>query len=225
MTMGKRAGGTLIGTLAMTAAVVALSAGPALASTTLTVKISGGGTFTATSSLTKLAVKIGAVPVTVTCKTKGKTPASSASGNIPNGTHKGVAPVKIGTTSKLAFHNCIGPLGKVTTTVLKEPYITAIDSKTNSKGQTDGIISGVKTLVKQTGCIFTVTGSTPGFYTNKTHTLTLTPKLPVKPLAKAQLTISNVQGSCGGLASALKGLHPTFTSVFTLSKKGTITSK
>jgi hypothetical protein len=225
MTIGRRAGSALLATAALAAASIGLFATPALASTPkLTVKVTGGGTFTATSSLTTLAIKVSGVPVAVTCKSKGKTPASSAAGDIKSGTYKGTAPVKIGTTSKLAFNNCTGPLGAVKTKVLKEPYFTTIDSKTNSKGQTDGIIAGVDTQVSQTGCTFNVTGSSPGYYTNGKHTLTMTPKPPIKPLVKAQLTISNVKGSCGGLAGSLKGLHPTFSSVFTLSRKGVIKS-
>jgi len=224
MTMGKRAGGTLIGTLAMTAALVALSTGPAWAATTLTITVKGGGTFTATASLTTLTdvTKIG--KINVTCKTVGKVPASSATATVKTGTYKGTAPVKVGTTTKLAFNNCAGPLGPVTTKVLAEPYITSIDSVTNKAGQTDGIISGIKTQVSTTGCKFMVTGSAPGYFTNSKHTLTMTPTPVVKPLVKAQLTISGVaKNTCGGLI--LNGQHPTFTSVFTLNTKGTITSK
>ena len=66
-----------------------------------------------------------------------------------------------------------------------------------------------------TGCSFNVTGSAPGYYTNGSHTLTLTPKLPNKALNKAQLTISGVSG-CAGLVS--NGDHPTYTSTYTLSR-------
>ncbi len=63
----------------------------------------------------------------------------------------------------------------MTNTVKGKPVLSA-DSKTNRKGETDAIISKVDVSVKTTGCSFTVTGSAPGFYTNKTHTLTMTPK-------------------------------------------------
>jgi len=222
MTMGKRAGGTLIGTLAMTAAVVALSAAPALASTPLTVKISGAGKFTAKSAKTVLTDGTGKTAVSVTCVTKGKTPGASANGNIPNGTKKGNSPVKVGTTNKLAFNNCTGPLGKVTTKIMSEPYFVAVDSKTNRKGQTDGLIGGIKIAVNGGGgCTFNVTGSAPGYYTNGKATLTMTPKLPIKTTTKAQLTISKV-GSCFGVVK--NGQHPTFNGVFTLSHKGVIKS-
>ena len=216
MTIGKRAG-ALIGTLATTAAVVALSTAPALASTPLTVKISGGGKFTATASTTTLSDK----GTNVTCKTKGKTPASSASGNIPSGTKTGNSPVKVGTTSNLKFNNCASIAGTVTTKVESEPYFVAIDSKTNSKGQTAGFIGGIKVQVKTFACTFLVTGSAPGYYTNSKHTLTMTPKLPVKVTTKAQLTVSKVQGC---LTLVHNGDHPTFSSVFTLSRKGVIKS-
>ena len=227
MTIRKRTGRLLIATAATTAAVVGLCAAPALASTpratTLTVKISGGGKFTAKASKTVLAETVNGVPIKVTCTTKGTKPASSASGNIPSGTHKGTSPVKVGTTTNLAFNNCTGPLGAVHTKVMAEPYKVSIDSKTNSKGQTDGIISGVKVHVTMTGCAFNVTGSAPGFYTNGKHTLTMAPKLPVKATTKAQLTISGVAaGTCAGIIK--DGQHPTFSSTFTLSRKGTIHS-
>ena len=220
MTIRRRAGSALLATAAMAAASIGLFATPAVASTPhLTITVTGGGTFTATASKTVLSDKGN----NVTCTSKGRTPASSASGKIASGTYKGAVPVKIGTASKLAFNNCTGILGPVTTKVLKEPYLTKIDSKTNSKGQTDGIIAGVKTQVTipSVGCTFTVSGSAPGYYTNSKHTLTMAPKLPITPLVKARLTVSKVN-SCAGLIN--NGDHPTFSSTFTLSRKGTIKS-
>jgi hypothetical protein len=225
MRIGRRAGSALLATVA-TAATIGLFATSALAApaaTKLTVKVTGGGTFTATSTKTVLTDVTAAGPINVTCTSTKKVAASTAAGDIKSGTYKGSAPVKIGTTSKLTFNNCVGPLGPVTTKVLKEPYVTSIDSTTNSKGETDGIISGIETQVTTTGCTFTVTGSSPGYYTNGKHTLTMTPKPPVKPLVKAQLTISGVKkGTCAGVV--LNGQHPTFSATFTLSRKGVIKS-
>lgn len=221
MTIRKRTGSLLLATAATTAAVVGLCAASAVASplsgTTLKIKITNGGKFTAKASRTVLTNK----GVRVICNTKGRTPASSASGKIPSGTKTGKSPVKVGTTSNLAFHNCTGPVGMVTTKVLSEPYFVAIDSKTNSKGETAGFIGGIKVKVHTFSCSFTVTGSAPGFYTNGKHTLTMTPKLPVKTTTRARLTVSKVSG-CLGLVS--NGNHPTFSSVYTLSRKGTIHS-
>jgi hypothetical protein len=228
MTIRKRTGRLLLATAATTAAVTGLCVASALASPLsapkLTVKVSGGGKFTAKAFKTVLTDKVGGVTLTVTCTTKGKTPASSASGNIPSGTHKGTSPVKVGTTTNLAFNNCTSILGRVRTKVMTEPYKVSIDSKTNSKGQTDGLISGIKVHVTMAGCSFNVRGSAPGFYTNGKHTLTMTSKLPVKPTTKAQLTISGVaSGSCAGIVK--NGQHPGFTSTFMLSRKGTIKSR
>lgn len=226
MTIRKRTGSLLFATAATTAAVIGLCAAPALASTPLsgpklTVKISGGGKFTAIANKTVLSNRVHGVNTNVTCSTKGRKHASSASGNIPSRTHRGTAPVKVGTASNLAFNNCVGPAGPVTTKVLREPYFVAVDSKTNRRGQTDGFIGGIDVNVKTFSCSFTVTGSAPGFYTNGKHSLTMTPRLPVRATFRAQLTVSHVVG-CLGLVN--NGDHPTFSGVFALNRKGTIKS-
>src|SRR5215813_6242097 len=178
MTMRKRAGSVLF-TAAAAAAVVGMSVGPALASTTLHVRVSHGGSYTATAKTTVLTDNTAtAGTIKVTCLSTRHTASSKGSGRLPSGPHTGAAPVRLGTVAKLVFNNCRGPLGALKTTVKGKPVLNA-DSKTNRKGQTDAMISGVKVLVSQTGCSFTVTGSAPGFYTNKTHTLTMTPRLPV----------------------------------------------
>jgi hypothetical protein len=124
--------------------------------------------------------------------------------------------------AKLSFINCSGLLGQVISTVKSKPVLNA-DSKTNRKGQTDAIITGVKVSVSMTGCHFVVTGSAPGFYTNKTHTLTMTPKLPIKPVKKAQLTVSGVPtGECGSLVS--NGDHPTYVASYKVSRAISIKS-
>ena len=226
MTIRKRTGSRLLAAAATTAAVVGLCAAPALASTPLsgtklTVKISGGGKFTAKASKSVLTQKVPGGTLAVTCTSRGKTPASSATGDIPSGTHRGTSPVKVGTANNLKFNNCTGPLGAVHTKVMAEPYKVSVDSKTNRKGQTDGIISGIKVHVTMTACSFNVTGSAPGFYTNGKHSLTMTSKLPVTATTRARLTISGVSG-CAGLIK--NGDHPGFNGTFTLSRKGTIHS-
>jgi len=216
MTLFKRAT-TVLATLGAAGAVVGLSAAPAMAATTLKVKITNGGSYTAKASKTVLTDG----HVSVTCTSTSTTPASTTSGKVPTGTHTGTSPVKVGTAAKLAFHNCSGPLGPVTTHVQALPYTISVDSKTNSSGQTDGIISGVKVAVSMTGCSFTVTGSVPGFYTNSTHKLAVTPKLPITPLKKAQLTVSNVNG-CGGVVN--NGDHPKYVGTYVVSRHFTIKS-
>lgn len=210
MALMKRASSIVL-TVAAAAAVIAMSAGPALAATTLTVKVTGGGSFTAASTNTKLSDH----GVSVTCK------GSKSSGKISSATDKGTSPVKVGTVTKLSFSGCTGPLGKVTTKVEGLPYTMNVDSKTNSKGETDGLIMGADVKVSMTGCSFTVTGSTPGFYTNKTHKLSITSKLPTKALSSGKLTVSNVSG-CASLVN--NGDHPSYDSTYLVSRKIVIKS-
>lgn len=189
-----------------TAAVIALTAGPALAATTLTVKVTGSsstGTVTASSSKTVLTDPRSGVSVTCT--------SSKSTATVKNGTHTGTSPVQVGTVTKLSFTGCTGPTGAVTITVMALPYKLSVDSKTVS-GKTDGIVSGISTHVSTTGCSFNTTGSAPGFYNNSNHTLNQTPKLPITPLNSAKLTVSGVSG-CAGLV--LNGDHPTFTGTYT----------
>jgi hypothetical protein len=218
MTIRKRVGSVLF-TAAAAAAVVGMTVGPALASTSLSVKVSHGGKYTATAATTNLADG----PITVTCSTVGKVPSSKGTGRLSNGTHRGKAPVSLGKVKGLVFSNCTSLGAGVTTKVVKQPTLNA-DSKTNSKGDTDAIITGVDVNVSTTGCSFTVTGSAPGYYSNKTHTLYMTAKkLPVKALTKSGLTISNVStGDCGGAVTA--GQHPTYTASYKLNLKTTIKS-
>ena len=216
MTIRKRAGSVLF-TAAAAAAVVGMSVGSALAATNLTVKVSHGGSYTASAKKTVLSDN----GVAVTCVAKGKTPSSKGSGKISNGTHHGKNEVNLGAVKGLSFNNCSGPLGAVTTTVQKKPTLNA-DSKSTSKGATDAIITNVDVSVSMTGCSFDVTGSAPGFYNNKTHTLTMTSgKLPAKKLVTAQLTVSNVTG-CASLVK--NGDHPTYNASYVVSRHISIKS-
>jgi hypothetical protein len=210
MAVMKRAGGVLFAAAAV-AAAVGISAAPAMASTTLTAKVTGGGTITASAKTTTLSDN----GVNVTCVTKGKTDASVATGSVKTGTDKGASPLKIGTTSKLSFNNCTGPLGAVTNKVVTNPTIE-VDSATNSKGETDGIMAGVKVDVSMTACSFVVTGSAPGYFDNANHTLVMTTKLPVKALNSAELTVSGVSG-CAGIV--VNGQHPTYTGTYSINLK------
>jgi hypothetical protein len=210
MTIRKHAGRGLFAAAAA-AAAIGLGATTALAATTLTVKVTGGGSYTATTTKTVLTDN----GVSVTCTS------SKATGTIPTKSYKSASPVTVGTAKSLNFTKCTGPLGAVTVKVNKLPYSVKVNSKSNSKGQTDGEITGVNTSVSMTACKFNVTGSAPGFYTNSTHKLSLTSKLPIKALNKAQLTVSGVNG-CAGLVH--NGDHPTYTSTYTLSRKVVIKS-
>jgi hypothetical protein len=199
--------GRILFTGTAAALAIGFGASSALATTaTLTVKVTNGGTYTATSSSTVLTDN----GVSVTCT------GSTASGSIPTKTYTAAtSPVKVGSAAALGFTGCTGPLGAVTVTVNALPYKVKVDSKTNASGQTDGMVTGVNTSVSMTGCTFTVTGGAPGFYTNSNHKLSLTPTLPIKPLNSAKLTVSNVNG-CAGLVN--NGDHPTYKSTYTVSR-------
>jgi hypothetical protein len=209
----RRSIGRILVPAAAAAMAVAFAASSAMATTaTLNVKVTNGGSYTASSSSTVLTDN----GVSVTCT------GSTAGGSIPTKTYTAkTSPVKVGTSSSLSFTGCTGPLGAVTVTVNALPYSVKVDSKTNSSGQTDGMVTGVNTSVNMTGCSFSVTGSAPGFYTNSSHKLSLTPTLPITPLNKAQLTVANVVG-CAGLVN--NGDHPTYTSTYTVSKAIKITA-
>jgi hypothetical protein len=209
----RRSIGRILVPAAAAAMAVAFGASSAMATAaTLTVKVTNGGSYTASSSKTVLTDN----GVSVTCT------GSKTSGSIPTKTYTAkTSPVKVGTAAKLSFTGCTGPLGAVTVVVHSLPYSVSVDSKTNSAGQTDGIVGGVNTSVSMTGCSFNVTGSTPGFYTNSSHVLALTPTLPITPLNTAQLTVSNVSG-CAGLVN--NGDHPTYTGSYKVSKAIKITA-
>jgi hypothetical protein len=217
MGIRKRAGSAVF-TVAAAALAVGIGATTALAATTLTVKVTHGGTYKATAPATVLKDN----GVSVTCSSSSTTKASTATGSIPTATTTGTSPVKIGTVATLNFKNCTGPLGPVTIKVNNLPYSVKVDSTTNSAGQTDVMITGINTSVFMKGCSFTVTGRAPGFYANSTHKLALTPKLPLTPLNKARLTISNVVG-CAGVI--MNGDHPTYKATYTVNRAIKISSK
>lgn len=210
MAIRKRVGSALF-VASAAALAIGLGATSALASTTLTVRVRNGGSYTARATKTVLTDN----GVSVTCTSTSTTKASTAKGSIPNGTHTGTSPVKVGTVTSLNFRNCTGPLGPVRTTVQDLAYAVRVDSKTNGSGQTDGMITGIHVKVSMTGCSFVVTGRAPGFYTNSKHTLRMSPKLPIKPLNSARLTVKNVSG-CAGLVK--DGNHPTYKSTYTLNR-------
>ena len=208
----RRSIGRILVPAAAAAMAVAFGASAMATTATLTVKVTNGGSYTASSSSTVLTDN----GVSVTCT------GSTTSGSIPTKTYTAkTSPVKVGTAATLAFTGCTGPLGAVTVTVNSLPYSVKVDSATNSAGQTDGMVTGVNTSVSMTGCSFNVTGGTPGFYTNSSHVLALTNKLPIKALNSAKLTVSNVSG-CAGLVN--NGDHPTYTGSYKVSKAIKITA-
>jgi hypothetical protein len=166
----------------------------AAASASLTVKVTDGGTYSATASQVFL---IDHNVAAVSCGTAGTTPAAKSKGALNDGTHTGVSPVNFGEVSTWAFGRCDSAVGEgaVTIAVRSLPYSVAADSTTNKAGDTDLIIPGISIRVSQVGCSFTVSGSAQGYYVNGTHELHLTSSLPITPLNKVQLTMSKISGS------------------------------
>jgi len=209
--MGRAADG-FCSLLAIPALVPVLLNSAAYSPASLTVRVSNGGNYSAAAVRVILTDTNSRFPTA--CSTIGPTPGSQTTGAIVNGSHSGAAPVKVGKAASLMLHNCSpGPLGSsVAIRSKKLPYNINVDSATNSNGETDVIISGIDFSWSSAGCAFSITGSAPGYYRNSAHRLSLTPALPVKPLKKAQLTISNVSGCAGtymnGDHMSMKGAYP-----------------
>jgi hypothetical protein len=193
--------GRVLGACAAAAVVACAAASTAVAAPALTVTVTGGGTSTGSSAKATLADH----GVSLTCRW-------ATDQVIPDAVTTGPSPVTIGSLTKLSISACLGP-GVQRATASKLPYAVKVDSATVSN-QTDVIIAGIRIAVLVTGCMFTATGSAPGYYRDTTHTLVMTPKLPIKPLNTARLTVSNVDG-CAGLV--LNGDHPAFNATTTLS--------
>lgn len=187
---------------AMTAA--SLGASTALAATpTLTGKVGHGGR----TSVQAAKSVVSAFGRDWNCTAAGKNPAAAGTAVIPTGRKHGPAPLEVGVIKTMSLTNCTGPAGTVSVQARALPYSVKVNSRTDSKGRTDVLVTGVSLSISTKGCQFTASGSLPGYYTNKTHTMALTPgTLPVKPLTAASTTISGVKG-CLGLGDSARGHH------------------
>src|SRR5215469_8269660 len=191
-----------------------------VASSQLTVNVTGAGSYEAGAA--KAVLADGAV--TITCVATRRTHASAMSGKIAGGSHRAHPPVVVGTVAALSFHNCSTSHGLAVTEHAESlPYRAAIDSVTNSKGQTDGVIAGVRiqVAIPSTGCRFLVTGSAPGFFANGKRQFSATTKLPVRPLTSVRLTIAHATRCSGHIHN---GDHPALTAAYAIGKKITIRS-
>jgi hypothetical protein len=188
-----RAGFTVV------AAAVALSLGVTnslAAVPTLRGKVTHGGK----TAFHAAKAQLSAQGMKVTCANSGKSVVTGTS-VIPTGPRKGSSPLTIGTISAIRFANCSAAHSAVSIKAKDLPYSIKVDSATSRRGKTDAIISGIDISVITRGCELTVSGSASGYYTNSTHTLTVTPKLPVKPADTAHLKISNVRGCASAVSS------------------------
>lgn len=199
--MKKRLASTLFMSGVITA-VVGLGATSALAANTWTV--SNGGAWTANTGTGTTVFKDTTHPSgfggsnTLTCSQSGSTDASTAAGNLPNGT--GLSN-PLGTITSLAFNNCTAPSAS-SVSVTNNSFPWDINGDSYSSGVTTGHISGVNSSVTITSflgtCKFTVSGNATGTYTNSTGVLHL------QQIGTTNtLSISNVNHSGGAVCNSI----------------------
>jgi len=178
----RTAAGTAVTGAAFIAAI-GLAASPASAAVS-SVVVSGSsstGAVTATASAPTLTDNTTGTKLTCT--------SAAASASIPNGTHAGPAPVKVGTITAATWNTC--KLNSITFSVTSNslPWNVNITNVTDASGNTPGSLTGV--VAKLSGlCTATITGSVTGHYSNSTHTLVID---------NGTLTVSGVSGLCLGL--------------------------
>jgi hypothetical protein len=201
------------------AGVVAVPIGfmatPAHPNVNITVTVAGAGAGKVAASTTDASFRVN--DVEVTCEsTAPNPPASTAQLLIKNGVTMGAAPLSVGTVVKLAFdpNDCTGPLGKVTIRPKTNDHGFFVNSVTANTGRTDVFVSMVNVSVSMTGCSFRVEGEASGYYNNAANSLTMSPKLPLRPPAmKTKLTITTVKG-CDDVVE--DGQHPVFEGTYDL---------
>ncbi len=195
---------------AATAAVIGLSAAPALAATTWSV--SPGGAITGKSGTTTL--KDTTTGTSLSCKS------SSTSATLKKGT--GLSGTAIGSITKVSFSTCTGPLDlSFTVTTKALPWKLNAVSYDSSTGVTTGTITGIDATLSGPTCSAEVDGTGAGkdngkvkaTYTNSTG------KLKVLTTG-GNLHIYDVSG-CSGLI--VTGNATTFSATYTVSPKQTIT--
>lgn len=178
------------------AAALVLAAAPANAAGTWTV--SGGGTFTGTSTNSILTDN--------NTGTQLKCTSSTANGTAANGT--GLSGTGIGSISSVTWSTCTGPLN-ITFAVTAQNLPWALNAVSYAAPVTTGTLTGVKAHISGTGCTADFGGATSGSaatldvkYNNTTHVLSI--------LGTGNLHAWNVSGLCLGLinsgdATAYKG--------------------
>ncbi len=200
--------GTILLAAGAAATMVALSAAPAFAATTWTVK--PGGAITAKAGKTTL--KDPKTGTTLTCTS------SSAKGSLKSG--KGLSGFGIGKISALSFSGCTGPLG-ITFTVKTSAFPWHLNALSYSSGVTTGTITHIHAKLSGPSCTAIVDG-TGAFKDNgkvKVKYVNGTGKLKVT--GGGNLHIYKVNG-CAGLIHS--GDPSSFVGVYAVSPKQTITS-
>ncbi len=210
MTIRKRPGSILL-LAAAVAAVLGLSAGPALAATSWTVK--PGSVISATSGTTTL--KDTTTGTSLTC-TSSAAKTTLNSGSRLSGT-------SIGSVTSISFSKCTGPFSLAfTVTAGALPWHINAVSFNSASGTTTGTLTGVHASLSGPGCTAVVdgTGATAHngrltiTYTNSTHTLKVL-------TTGGNLHIYNVSGCAGAVHS---GDGATQSAAYAVSPAQTITS-
>lgn len=207
MAIFKRTGSILLMGVA-TAVTIGLSAGPALAATTFTVK--PGGNITAKSGTTTLTdTKTGTKLV---CKS------SSTTASLKSGS--GLSGSGIGSIKTISFATCTGPLG-LTFTVTAGHLPWKLNATSYSGGVTKGTITGIHATLSGPGCSATVDGSSATANNGKVAVTYTNSSGALKVLTTGgTLKVYNVSG-CAGLLNS--GDSSTFSASYTVSPKQTIT--
>jgi hypothetical protein len=217
MRMRTRVTGALFAGAAATTAAVVIGAGAAYADSTISISISNSsedGSYSAvTTHSSFLDLNSG---ISLTCTTGGgQAYGSQGAGVLPN--QSGVAlPATFGSgIASLLFNTaggCTSLLGSVTATPTDTPYAIVIqnypgvksDGVTPANG--DGYIHINNVNVSMPACSFKVSGDTPVYYDNATHSLNVTPDIAPEngtsttgdvTLPDGPLTISSVSGCLG----------------------------
>jgi hypothetical protein len=182
------------------------SAAPALAQTTITVTVTGGGTFTAHASPATFAL----TSATLTCAN------STASVTISNQVTTGTEPLAIGTAANFAFVSCTGPRGATTLTPVPPTTYQVAANSTTSNGVTKLTVSTLQFKVSMQNCTFLISGIAPASYNNTSHAMGMGPiPPPPGPLAAVGLTASKATAGCKGVVS--DGQAVTFTATYALT--------
>lgn len=196
---------TLLLSVAAGASAVALTAAPAIAAPTYTVK--AGTTTTGTTSYT--AATTGASPqVKFAAGTNNLSCTSAtATGSIKLGS--GLSGAGLGSITGSTWTGCIGPLNLPVTVVQTGTWSVNATGTTTATGVTAGTVSNVAATVSvnQGGCSFNVTGSV------KSALVTTATKQQLKVKPQLTLTIGNVVG-CFGLLS--NGTKASFAATYKL---------
>jgi hypothetical protein len=192
----------------VTAAVIGLGAGTALAATAW--KVTPGGNITAKAGKTTL--KDPTTGTTLACKS------SSGKGSVKKGTHSSGA--GLGSITSLGFSSCTGPLG-LTFKVSSSHFPWKLNAVSFKSGVTTGSITGIHATLSGPSCKATVDGTgasknngmVKATYTNSSGILKVL-------TTGGNLHIYNVSG-CAGLVHS--GNSATFSGSYKVTPKQKIT--